>query len=85
MEKSTAKVKPLNRNNQPESSKSGNISILIAFIDIFFTKFIELVETLDKSSLATKFTVLLLSIVFGWAFSIIALFYITIKAVKGSG
>ena len=83
MEKATAKIRPLNTNNQPESKSSGNTAILIAFIEVFFTKFTQLIETLDKTSLSTKFTVLLLSLVFGWAFSIVALFYITIKAIKG--
>ena len=83
MEKTAAKIKPLSTNNQPESKNSGNTAILIAFIEAFFTKFISLIETLDKTSLSTKFTVLLLSIIFGWAFSIVALFYITIKAIKG--
>ena len=83
MENNAAKIKPLNTKSQPEIKSNGNKAILIAFIEVFFTKFIQLVETLDKTSLSTKFTVLLLSVIFGWAFSIIALFYITIKAIKG--
>ena len=83
MENRMAKVKPLNTNSQPESSTKGNTNILIAFIEIFFTKLIQLAESLDKVSLSTKFTILVLSIVLGWAVSIIALFYLTIKAIKG--
>ena len=83
MEKTAARIKPLNTNSQPESSNNGNKAILIAFIEAFFKNFINLVETLDKSSLSTKFTVILLSVILGWAFSIIALFYMTIKAIKG--
>lgn len=38
MEKTAARIKPLNTNSQPESSNNGNKAILIAFKSIFLRK-----------------------------------------------
>ena len=83
MEKVEAKTKNEITSKAPERMNNGAINILIAFIETFFTKFIDLVLALDKVSLTTKLIVIILSLIIGWAISIIAFFYLTIKAFKG--
>ena len=83
MEKQIAKTNEETRNKEPEITNKGATNILIAFIETFFTKFIDLALTLDKVSLTTKLIMIILSLVIGWLISIIAFFYLTIKAIKG--
>ncbi len=83
MEKVEAKIRSETTSKAPESTNNGATNILIAFIEVFFTKFIDLVLALDKVSLTTKLIVIILSVIIGWAVSIIAFFYITVKALKG--
>ena len=81
MEKEIAKIKEDTKSIEPENTNKGATNILIMFIETFFTKFIDL--ALDKVSLTTKLIFIILSLIIGWIISIIAFFYLTIKALKG--
>ncbi len=66
-----------------EKTKSTVDSALTRFIEVLFTKLMELAKVLDSISLTPKLILLLIIMSLGMVVSIIALFYLSIKALKG--